>query len=60
MGITALIVGIIGGLCAVMGIITAVEIIPVVMPQLTWMFWFMLSAILYLTTIAFILSRGYE
>jgi len=60
MGITALIVGIIGGLCAVMGIITAVEIIPVVMPQLTWMFWFMLSAILYLTAIAFILSRGYE
>ena len=60
MGITALIVGIVGGLCAVVGIITAVEIIPVVMPQLTWMFWFMLSAILYLTTIAFILSRGYE
>ncbi len=60
MGITALIVGIIGGLCAVMGIVTAVEIIPVVMPQLTWMFWFVLSAILYLTAIAFILGRGYE
>ncbi len=60
MGITALIVGIAGGLCAVMGIITAVEIIPAVMPQLTWMFWFVLSAILYLTAIAFILSRGYE
>lgn len=60
MGITALIVGIFGGLCAVVGIITAVEIIPAVMPQLTWEFWFMLSAILYLTAIAFILSRSYE
>ena len=60
MGLTAAIVGAIGGLCAVMGIVTATEVIPLVMPQFTWMFWFVLSAILFLAAIAFALGRGYE
>ncbi|MDP6043264.1 MAG: hypothetical protein QGI57_02365 [Dehalococcoidales bacterium] len=60
MGIMALIVGIAGGLCAVVGISIAVEIMPTLMPKLTWEFWFMLSAILYLTAITLTLSRGYE
>jgi hypothetical protein len=61
MGIAAAIVGAIGGLCAVMGIITAAEVIPLVMPQFNWMFWFVLSAILLLGSIAFALGRtGYE
>ena len=58
MGITAVIVGAVGGLCAVTGIVTAVEVIPLIMPQFTWMFWFMLSAILLLASIAFALGRG--
>ena len=58
MGITAVIVGAVGGLCAVMGIVTAAEVIPLIMPQFTWMFWFMLSAILLLASIAFALGRG--
>ena len=60
MGITAVIVGAVGGLCAVMGIITAAEVVPLVMPQFTWMFWFVLSAILILASIALSFGRGYE
>ncbi len=58
MSIMAAIAGAIGGLCAVMGIITAVEVIPLITPQLTWMFWFVLSAILLLGSIAIALGRG--
>lgn len=58
MGISAAIIGAVGGLSAVMGIITALEVIPLVMPQLTWMFWFVLSAILLLASIALGLGRG--
>lgn len=60
MGLIAAIVGAVGGLCAVMGIITAAEVIPLIMPQFTWNFWFVLSAILLLGAIAFGLGRGYE
>ncbi len=58
MGLMTVITGVIGGLCAVMGIITAVEVIPLITPQLTWMFWFVLSAILLLGSIALALGRG--
>ena len=57
MGELAWTFGIFGGLCAVMGIITAVAIIPEV-AALTWMFWFVLSAILLLVCIAFTVGRG--
>jgi len=60
MGITAAIVGAVGGLCAIMGIITAAEVILPIMPQFTWNFWFVLSAILLLGSIVFSLGRGYE
>jgi len=58
MGAITAIVGAVGGLCAVMGIITAAEVIQLIMPQFTWMFWFVLSAILLLASIAFSLGRG--
>ena len=61
MGLTAAIVGAIGGLCAVMGIVTAAKVVPslaIMMPQFTWNFWFALSAILLLGAIAFALGRG--
>jgi len=60
MGLTSVIVGAVGGLCAVMGIVTAAEVIPLIMPQFTWNFWFVLSAILLLASIAFALGRSYE
>ena len=57
MGALAWIFGTLGGLCAVMGIITAVEVIPEV-AALTWMFWLVLSAILLLICIAFAVGHG--
>ena len=58
MGAIAAIVGAIGGLCAVMGVITAAEIIPLIGAQFTWTFWLVLSAVLLLASIAFALGRG--
>ncbi|MBA7703954.1 hypothetical protein ES703_112751 [subsurface metagenome] len=57
MGMAALICGILGGLCAVMGIITATEVIPE-FAGLTWMFWMVLSGILFLASIASAVGRG--
>ena len=57
MGMTALICGILGGLCAVWGIITATEVIPE-LAELTWMFWMVLSGILFLASIASAVGRG--
>ncbi len=57
MGMLAWTFGTLGGLCAVMGIIIVVEVIPEV-AALTWMFWFALSAILLLISIAFAVGRG--
>ena len=58
MGLLAWIFGVLGGLCAVMGIITAVEVIPTFGTELTWMFWLVLSAILLLICIACAIGRS--
>lgn len=64
MGAIAAILGGIGGLCAVLGIVTALEVLPDIGEQFTWMFWFVLSAILLLGSIAMSVGRagggGYE
>ena len=57
MGVTAAIIGAIGGLCAVMGIVTAAEVILTIGPEFTWMFWFVLSAVLLLASIALLVGR---
>ena len=57
MGMLAWIFGAVGGLCAVMGIITATAAIPE-FAELTWMFWLVLSGILLLASIAFTIGRG--
>ena len=57
MGMSAWILGILGGLCAVMGIITATEVVSEY-AGLTWMFWLVLSGILLLASIAFSAGRG--
>ena len=57
MGMLAWTFGTLGGLCAVMGIITAVKVIPEV-AALTWTFWLVLSAILLLACIAFAVAAG--
>ena len=61
MGILAWIFGSLGGLCAVMGIITAAEVMPLLGAAFDSMFWLVLSVILLLACIAFAVSRsGYE
>ena len=57
MSIIAAMLGAIGGLAAVMGVITVLEVIPLVTPQLTWTFWLSLSAILFLAAIVILLGR---
>ena len=57
MGTAAWIFGILGGLCAVMGILTATAVVSEV-AELTWMFWLVLSGILLLASIAFTVGRG--
>jgi len=60
MGMLTWIFGTLGGLCAVMGIIIALAVIPAV-AALTWVFWFALGGILLLISIAFAIgSRSYE
>ena len=54
----AWITGIVGGLSMVMGIVTALEAIPLVGAELTWLFWFALSGVLFLASIVFTLARG--
>ena len=58
MGTTALIFGLIGGLCMAMGIVAALGLVSLPYAQLTWFFWFGVSAILMLICIAFALGRG--
>jgi len=53
---------IVGGLCAVMGIILAVEVVSrTLVAGLNWTFWFQIAAILILASISFaLLGRGEE
>ncbi|MDD4876494.1 MAG: hypothetical protein PHQ86_05125 [Dehalococcoidales bacterium] len=55
MAILAWTFGTIGGLCAIMGILTATAVIPEY-AELSWMFWMVLSALSLLVTIAFAVS----
>ena len=54
----AWITGILGGLCMAMGIVTALEAIPLMGAELTWLFWFALSGILLLASMVFTQARG--
>jgi hypothetical protein len=52
MGAMAAIIGGVGGLCAILGIITASGALEPLGAEFTWTFWFMLSGILLLICIA--------
>jgi hypothetical protein len=54
----AAILGGIGGLSAVLGILTAVEVPLNIGEQFTWMFWFVLAGVLLLSSIALSTGRG--
>lgn len=58
MGMFALILGIVGGLCAVVGILTAAGVAPLLGAAFTWTFWFGLAGVLLIACIAAVLSRS--
>jgi hypothetical protein len=55
MGVFALVLSVLGGLCAVMGILTTVEFSPDIGSEFTWAWWFTLSVILFLSAIVSLL-----
>ena len=58
MGVLALILGILGGLCTIMSIITATEIILLVTPTFTAIFWLVLAGVLFVAAITCLVARG--
>jgi hypothetical protein len=61
MAILAWLLGVLGGLCAVMGIITAAEIDTMLSAEFSSMFWLTLGVVLLLSCIAAAISRtSYE
>ena len=58
MGIFALFLGVLGGMSAVMGILTALDVVPLIASEFTWLFWFWLAGILLLASIVSLLARG--
>ncbi len=58
MGLAAWIFGSLGGLCAVMGIVTAAGVAPSLGEGFTTMFWLTLGVVLLLISIAFAVSRA--
>ena len=58
MGLIAAIVGSLGGLCGVVGVVTAFDLLTDIGEQFTVTFWFSLAVILLLASIAMLLGRG--
>ena len=58
MGVLALFLGIFGGLCAIMGVVTAAEVIPLVAAGFTAIFWLGLAGVLFVAAITCLLARG--
>jgi hypothetical protein len=60
MGLSAAIVGGIGGLCAIWGIIVAMDVISndTILVTVGWMFWLVLSAVLLLASTALLHGRS--
>ena len=53
MATAGLVFGILGGVSAVVGGLTIGGVLPLLAPELTWTFWFIVSGILLLSSIAF-------
>ena len=59
MGLTALILGALGGIAAVLGVLEVLEVSsePLISDKLNWIFWMYAAIILILGSIAFLLGR---
>ena len=58
MGVLALILGILGGLCVIMGVIIAVGVALVLPVGLTSVFWLGLGGVLFVAAILSLVGRG--
>ncbi len=58
MGIAAAIIGCVGGLSAILGILTILKVPLNIGDQFTWTFWLALAAVLFLASIAISAGRG--
>jgi hypothetical protein len=58
MGILALILGILGGLCAIMSVITATGVILTVYTVFTDIYWLGLAGVLFVAAITCLVARG--
>ena len=58
MGVLALILGMLAGLCTIMGIVTAFEVVSLVFASFTETFWLLLAGVLFLAATTSLLSRG--
>ena len=58
MGVLALILGLLGGLCAIMGIITAAGVIGLVVAEFTAIFWLGLAGVLFVAAILCLVARS--
>jgi len=58
MGVLALILAIIGGLCIIMSIITVAEVIPLIFVGFTGIYWLGLAGILFVAAITCLVARG--
>ena len=57
MGTAAIVFGGLAGVCATLGGLTAGWVIPLLLPEFTWMFWLIMSGVLMLVSIAFSTAR---
>lgn len=60
MGIFALILGILGGVCAILGVVTASGALFPLGPAYTWEFWLTLGGVIFLASIACSIGRSGE
>ncbi len=58
MGVLALVLGIIGGLCIIVSIITTAEVIPLIFVGFTGIYWLGLAGVLFVASITCLVARG--
>lgn len=58
MGLFALFLGLFGALCGIVSILTATQAIPPLGTDFTSMYWMTMSGVLFLSSIALLLSRS--
>jgi hypothetical protein len=58
MGVLALVLGLFGGLCTMMGVVTAAEVVPLIAAGFTAFFWLGLAGVLFVAAVLCLIARG--